>query len=496
MKKLLVLFLVLGLIFSVASGNGSDDTIKLKTLGRAPLTPEVKNIEMARQTIKDYAQEIENLEEGIIFDLSRQIGKAEFKEESIAVGSKIRWMLFKDKNGVVRHITNVEWAGQEPISAFSFEILSNNLVYRFAIPKICGNICLLEIKKFVPPPPPAPPAKPVEPEPQTPKKSIEQQKPTETKFIPPAILALPQTKKQFQPNFKIKVGPWIPWEPMILTAEISEVNLLRQFNDYLPKYEKFLICESGETGIIYLNTKGFPYKTGDSVWLKKQRSFSQTSWSGINFNLGAEMRMWKNFWLGVDYYQSRKLKVSVFETVENMYFKNVEYIGYYTAPPESSLLNCPPQYHIYSLKLNRHSFNLQSDYTFLFREINLVLRYYLNLGPSSISLAVGGTAHQFEQKVKEHLIFDVLYPWKDQVIDEEEDFQSSGKTSGFQIGWMAGAAAELKLDKHLAVNVEGAYRKLPQQNIQHQTIIPEVLDPMLNFKFEPWRITGTIKFLF
>ncbi len=486
MKKLLIVWLALFFSLSLVWG---EETIKLRILGQAPLTPPVTGETMAKRIVAEHIESIRELEgEEIFFAIAKQLKNAGVKKEILPPGTKMKWMLFKDRNGKVRNIQNVEWAGDKPVEAFCLEIICNEKVYRLAIPQICGNISLIEIKRVEPLPQPEP-QKPEEPQSQKP---VEPQKP----IVTPPVINVPQLIAQkSRPNFKIKIGPWIPAEPMIFSYENTEIDMGAQFVDYLPKYEKFLICESGETAVIYLNEKNFPYQTRDSVWLKKQRSLQQLGWSGIQFSIGVEGRIWKGLWLGVDYYQSRKFKISISETLENMYFKNVEYVGYYTAPPQSSIF-CPPQYHIYSMKLNRHLYNLETNYTFMSREVDFLLRYYLNLGPSSFFAATGLAVQQLEEKTKEQFLFDVLLPFKDEVIAEEEETNYYSKDKGFKKTWIAGIGAELKFNKYLSVSVEGAYRKFPERKEVYPGIISDVPQFAMNFKNEPWRATATLNLIF
>ncbi|MDP2934230.1 MAG: hypothetical protein Q8N59_00445, partial [bacterium] len=260
MKRFFALVLVFGLAVSLAFA--AEDTIKLRTLGQSPLTKPVLDAATAKQVVKNYAEEIRKLEnDALFFDLMEQLDQAEFENEIPPIGTVMRWMLFKDRKGVIRNLKNVEWVGQEQFQAFGFEILHEGMIYHFFVPKICGNICLSQIRKALPPPPPP---KPIEPP-----KPAEPKTVTPVVIIPPPVLISPQPApaqppaKKHRPDFKLKFGPWIPWEPMTFSAENQNVDVQYNFNDYLPKYEKFVICEDEETGTIYLNEKNFPYQTGD-----------------------------------------------------------------------------------------------------------------------------------------------------------------------------------------------------------------------------------------
>jgi surface-anchored protein len=79
-----------------------------------------------------------------------QLKTAEFKDEQIAVGDKLMWMLFKSQ-GKVKVAQDIEWAGKEPLPAFSVQVKKDWKIYDFVIPKPCGNIALRSITQAIPP---------------------------------------------------------------------------------------------------------------------------------------------------------------------------------------------------------------------------------------------------------------------------------------------------------------------------------------------------------
>ena len=491
MKRFFALVLFFGLVFSPAFA--AEDTIKLRILDGSPLTGPVLDAATAKQVVKNHAEEIRKLEnDALFFDLAEQLDQTKFENEILPIGTIMCWMLFKDKNGVVRNIKNVEWAGQ-PLQTFEFEILHNGMIYRFSVPKTCRNICLSQIRKaYSPPPPPAPP---VQPKPSVEKpKPTEQPEPEEPKIIIlPTVVEIPQPAliKKYRPNLKIHAGPWIPWEPMKFSIENQDIDVHHDFGKYLPKYEKFLIDKNTTTGTIYLNEKNFPYQTGDSVILNQRRPLT-TNWSGINFNVGLEIRMWKGLWFGMDYYQSRRLHVNVSEYTEDMLFKKVEYLGYYYSAEQQ--ISCPPKYHKYCLDLNHIANERQTDHSIMSQEIHFVLRYYLNIGKFSLAPSFGLADQQFLIKTTNNTVSTTLYPWKDNVISQIERMEYKTEKNNYQLTWTAGLTAELKLLKFISIAAEGSYLKFTEEQLVHESVIVPELNS--SFQSKPWRATATLKILF
>jgi surface-anchored protein len=79
-----------------------------------------------------------------------QLKTTQFKDEQIAVGDKLMWMMFKSQ-GQVKVAQDLEWAGKEPLPAFSIEVKKDWKIYDFVIPKPCGNIALRSIAQAIPP---------------------------------------------------------------------------------------------------------------------------------------------------------------------------------------------------------------------------------------------------------------------------------------------------------------------------------------------------------
>jgi hypothetical protein len=497
MKRFFVLVLVFGLVVSLAFA--AEDTIKLRTLGRSPLTKPVLNAAIAKQVVKNHAEEIRKLEnDGLFFALAEQLDQVNFENEIIPIGATMHWMLFGSKKGAVRSIKNVQWAGQESIQGFGFKIIHNKIIYSFFVPKTCGNISLVQIEKqpektVAPPPPPQPQEKPKPVESQKPKEQPEPEQPKV--IVPPAVMELPQPAptKKHRPNIKVYAGPWIPWEPMNFSFANQNIDISHNFHEYLPKYESWLVDENKTTSTMYLKEKNFPYQTGDSVILRQQRSMT-TRWSGINFIAGLEIRFRENFWLDMAYYQSRIFHANVPEYTEDMLFKEVKYLGYY-APAQESLISCPPQYHRYLLDLNRITTERQTEYSITSRGIRLLLRYYLNIGKSfSLSPAFGIIDQQFVKKTNDTLISKTLFPFKDEVISQSERWERKTEENNYEVALTGNIAAELKLLSFVSIAVEGSYQKFSEQQLMHESSIIPNLES--SFRSKPWRATATLKILF
>lgn len=501
MKKFFCLVLFFVLVSSLAFP--AQDTIKLRTLGRAPLTSPVIDATTAKQVVKNHAEAIRNLEGKELFsNLIEQLDRADFRKGTVRVGSTMRWMLFRDRNNNVSHLSDLEWAGQEPIQGFGFEIIHNEMIYNFFVPQVCGNICLLNIEKqpekpiMVPPVKPQEPAKPEKPaeESKEQEKPIEQEKPKPISQPVVDEQSLPAPKKH-RPNIKIYAGPWVPWEPMTFSFTNQDINVSHDFRKYLPDYEQYIIDKNSTTGTMIMKENNFPYRSGDTAFLKQSRSIT-TRWSGINFIAGIEFRMFRsNFWLDLAYYQSRTFHASAQEYYEDMLFKEVKYLGYYAPITQEQQVSCPPKYHRYSIDLNRRANERQIDYNITARGIRFLLRYYLNIGNRfSLSPAFGIIDQQFVIKTNDTSVSRVLCPFKDEVISESERWESRKKEDNYELALTGNIVAELKLLKFLSVAVEGSYQKFPEQQLNHESLVYPNLET--SFKSKTWRATATIKILF
>ena len=94
-------------------------------------------------------------------------------ETTIQPGTQMEWMAMK-RGGVPAIEKHVRWSGRAPFDAWQFSLTANNYTYTFLVPKVCGNLTLLntvespggKISEAQPEPAPVPPEPtPAPPEP-------------------------------------------------------------------------------------------------------------------------------------------------------------------------------------------------------------------------------------------------------------------------------------------------------------------------------------------
>jgi hypothetical protein len=73
-----------------------------------------------------------------------QVKQSAFEEKELAVGEKMVWMLFRS-GGKIKVVHDLEWAGNNPLSVYSFAVMDGNNRYEFIMPKACGNISLQKV---------------------------------------------------------------------------------------------------------------------------------------------------------------------------------------------------------------------------------------------------------------------------------------------------------------------------------------------------------------
>src|SRR5262245_45006731 len=88
---------------------------------------------------------------------------------TIVPGTHINWMAIR-RSGTPTVLQNVRWTGRQPFEAWQFAVRASGVTYNFIVPKVCGNLSLLDvgapppvITRATPPPPPPyqPPVTPV-----------------------------------------------------------------------------------------------------------------------------------------------------------------------------------------------------------------------------------------------------------------------------------------------------------------------------------------------
>ena len=113
-------------------------------------------------------------------------------ETTIQPGTHIEWMAMK-RAGTPAVVKNARWSGRQPFDAWQFSITDSGITYNFLVPKICGNLTLLntvstpagtvsEVQPEPTPPPPPPPAP--EPAPEPPQVATAPPPPPPAPYVP------------------------------------------------------------------------------------------------------------------------------------------------------------------------------------------------------------------------------------------------------------------------------------------------------------------------
>ena len=156
-NKRVVLCLVVALLVLLTATSFAQ-TKKLKRIGLYTFVEnkgQVPTAEVMKELCDRYAEDIKaGFEQAGYPDLYEpfvaQVKSGQLKDEKIAVGDRLMWMLFKSQ-GKVKVAQDIEWAGQEPLDAFSIQVKKDWKIYDFVIPKPCGNIALRSITQAIPP---------------------------------------------------------------------------------------------------------------------------------------------------------------------------------------------------------------------------------------------------------------------------------------------------------------------------------------------------------
>ena len=457
---LVVLFLMCSLAFAVQG------TIKLKVLGGAPFSKQpVPNVEAARQFVKDNIEDVRVRQgDDFFLDLAGQVDRVVFHEENVLVGDRLIWMLFRNKAKQVRYIEDVEWAGEAPFKAFGFDIAHAGQFYHMVVPQFCGNISLAYIRG------------PVQHF-DLPKKeeALAPTKPALSIPVPTSVSASPPASAKHRDNFKIKIG--YLQDQLTTSGPEFKLNEERTLRSYLPLPSYFYFCEDDDSGWLYSTERYLNQVQGDRLWLQKNRVGS-ISYSGRSFNLGLEFRLWKNLWVSADYFQSRKMKMDVQETMEDLEVKRLDYLGYY---PISST-------YVHYLKFGRRVINHQASITAINREVNLMLKWSLKAGRFSLAPAIGISGRQLSQDRKEDYYISFLYPWKDKVVSLSE-VHGQDKFRRYDYTVVAGISGEIRILKPVAVGVDAWYRKFPDQSAH----LKSLFDGDWKVNSNPWRVTASLK---
>jgi hypothetical protein len=155
-KKVLVFIVIFIAVFALST---YAETHKLKSIGQytfVRIRGKVPTQEVMKMLVDRYAADIK-----YGFDIAgasdlylpfmEQLKTANFAEESLPVGEKLNWMLFRSQ-GKVKVAQDIEWAGKAPLDVFAFTVEKDNQAYEFVMPRPCGNIALRSITDLELPP--------------------------------------------------------------------------------------------------------------------------------------------------------------------------------------------------------------------------------------------------------------------------------------------------------------------------------------------------------
>jgi hypothetical protein len=158
MKKRSVIFFLVVAVLILTTVTAFAQTTKLRRIGLYTFV-EVKGLvptpEVMRTLFARYSSDVKTG-----FDLAGhpdlyqpfmdQLPTTEFEDSVLPVGGTMMWMLFKSQ-GQVKVARNLEWAGRQPLPIFRFDIKKDWKIYKFIIPKECGNLALIGIEDAIPP---------------------------------------------------------------------------------------------------------------------------------------------------------------------------------------------------------------------------------------------------------------------------------------------------------------------------------------------------------
>jgi opacity protein-like surface antigen len=112
-------------------------------------------------------------------------------ETMIQPGTHMEWMAMK-RSGTPAVVKNVRWSGREAFGAWQFSITDSGFTYNFLVPKVCGNLTLLNtvstpagtLSEAQPEPTPPPPPPPAPPEPPAPIAAAPPPPPPPAPYVP------------------------------------------------------------------------------------------------------------------------------------------------------------------------------------------------------------------------------------------------------------------------------------------------------------------------
>jgi len=166
------LLLLLGILVVVGFASPSMAATTLKKMGTHPFyTPPLTSVADLQAMVKKRDARIkEGFAKAGAADLypafAEQFPNAQIEKVQVQPGQHIDWMLFRKwGKGKVAAARDIVWGGKHPFEAYAFTIEKDGAQYHFIVPRVCGNIALMDFVSAPPPVAAAPPAPEPQPEP-------------------------------------------------------------------------------------------------------------------------------------------------------------------------------------------------------------------------------------------------------------------------------------------------------------------------------------------
>ncbi|UCE43091.1 MAG: hypothetical protein JSV17_09145 [Candidatus Aminicenantes bacterium] len=149
-------FIIIGVFVLFCMGVQAE-TKKLKDIGRYKLVniqKEMPTEEIFQTLVDKFSADIQNGFNiagygNLSVSFIDQVKQSAYTEKELAVGDKMVWMLFRS-GGKVKVVHDLEWAGNNPLSVYSFTVVNGGKNYEFIMPKACGNISLQRVEMASP----------------------------------------------------------------------------------------------------------------------------------------------------------------------------------------------------------------------------------------------------------------------------------------------------------------------------------------------------------
>ena len=149
-------FFIIG-VFVLFCMGAQAETKKLRNIGQYKLVNIQKDMtsgEIFQSLLDKFSADIQNGfnlagYSNLSVPFIDQVKQSAYTEKELAVGDKIVWMLFRS-GGKVKVVHDLEWAGNNPLSVYSFTVMTGDKNYEFIMPKACGNISLQRVEMASP----------------------------------------------------------------------------------------------------------------------------------------------------------------------------------------------------------------------------------------------------------------------------------------------------------------------------------------------------------